>query len=286
MPSVRQLKRRIKSVQNTSKITKAMSMIAASKMRRAQEAAINSRPYAVHMKDILMDVSAQIDSNEFTHPLLAKRQPNTHCLILITPDRGLTGGLNSNINRRAGQFILDHQQKVGIINVGKKGRDFMARSGQDIKAVFTDIGDKPTFEDIGPIANIIIDEYTQGRFDQVFLCYTSFVTTTLQEPGVKPLLPIELPESNLTTNSDYIYEPSASQVLTDMLPRFVAIQIYHAILESIASEQSARMVAMRNATDNANQMVDDLTLLMNKVRQESITKELLDIIGGVAAVEN
>ena len=284
MASVRQLRRRIRSVENTAKITKAMSMIAASKMRRVQEAALVGRPYADRLRDLLADLAAQPHDEEEILPLLQGREIKNTEIIHITPDRGLTGGLNSNLNRAAAQFILERTGDVNVVPVGKKGRDFMVRYGRDVRAVFTDLGDRPVITDITPIARLVIDDYSQQRADAVYLVYARFVSTTVQRPVVEQLLPVVPAELRSQDAVGYIYEPSSLEVLSSLLPRFVETQIYHAVLEGIASEQSARMVAMRNATDNANSMVEDLTLAMNKVRQESITTELLDIIGGAAAV--
>ena len=285
MPSVRQIKRRIRSVQNTAKITKAMSMIAASKMRRAQEMALRGRPYADRMQALLANLAAQPHEEEYLHPLLRRREVQTIGLVHITPDRGLTGGLNSNINRRGAQFILEQSAHVVVVAVGKKGRDFMVRHGQDVKAVFIDLGDRPSLTDVTPIARMVMDDYAEERIDAVYLVHAQFFTTTAQRPVIVPLLPVVPAELRPQEAVGYIYEPHSILVLAALLPRFVEMQLYHAVLEGIASEQSARMVAMRNATDNANEMVEDLTLVMNKARQESITRELLDIVGGAVAVE-
>ena len=285
MPSVRQIRRRIRSVQNTAKITKAMSMIAASKMRRAQEMARRGRPYADRMRDLLADLAAQPHDEESVHPLLRRREVERLGIVHITPDRGLTGGLNSNINRAGAQFIVAQRAQASMVAVGKKGRDFMVRGGQDVRAVFTDLGDRPSLTDTTPIARIVVDDYTDGRVDAAYLVYAQFISTTVQRPVVSPLLPVVPAELRTEDAVGYIYEPTSEQVLSALLPRYVEMQIYHAVLESVASEQSARMVAMQNATDNANEMIDDLTLAMNKARQESITTELLDIVGGAVAVE-
>jgi F-type H+-transporting ATPase subunit gamma len=182
-------------------------------------------------------------------------------------------------------FILEQQVPVNVVVVGRKGRDFLTRSGQDIRAEFTRLGDRPSIVDIQPIARIVIDDYTDGLIDEVYLSYTQFVTTMNQRPVLRRLLPIEPAAIEPGQNVEYIYEPSPGEVLEQLLPRFVEMGFYHVILESIASEQSARMVAMRNATDNANEMIEDLTLSYNKARQDMITKELLDITGGAAALE-
>ncbi len=285
MPSVRQIRRRIRSVENTAKITNAMSMIAASKMRRAQEAAITGRPYAELMASLLSHLAAQPYDEEEIHPLLRRRDLSRIGMVVITSDRGLTGGLNSNVNRAAAQFLLDHGGEASVIAVGRKGRDFMVRYQGDVRAVFTDLGDRPSLTDVSPIAHLVVDDYGEERVDAVYVAYAQFVTTTLQRAVVEPLLPVVPAELRAQEAVGYIYEPESLTVLSGLLPRFVEMQLYHQVLEAAASEQSARMVAMRNATDNANEMAEDLTLVMNKVRQAAITTELLDIVGGAAAVQ-
>lgn len=285
MPSAQQLKRRIRSVENTAKITKAMSMIAASKMRRTQEMALRGRPYNDHINALLADLAAQPHDEDNLHPLLRRREVQNLTIVHMTPDRGLTGGLNTAINREGAQFILGQSAQAGVVAVGKKGRDFMVRGGQDVKAVFTDLGDRPGLIDVAPIARLVIDDYTAESVDAVYVVYASFVSTTVQQPVAVQLLPVVPADLEPREAVGYIYEPDSMTVLSALLPRFVEMQIYHSVLESIASEQSARMVAMRNATDNANEMVEDLTLVRNKARQESITMELLDIVGGAVAVE-
>ena len=205
-------------------------------------------------------------------------------MVHITPDRGLCGGLNANLNRRLAGFILEQKSPVTVISVGRKGRDFTARYGCDVRAEFIQLGDQPGFLDTLAISHVVIDEYSTGAIDMVYMCYAQFISTMVQRPVVQPILPVEPAAIPGEQNVDYIYEPGPDAVLEGLLPRFVEMQIYHAILEAIASEQSARMVAMRNATENAGELVDDLTLMYNKARQESITKELLDITGGAAAL--
>ncbi len=260
-------------------------MIAASKMRRTQETALRGRPYSDHMMDLLADLAAQRHDEEDLHPLLRRRPVRNLAIVHVTPDRGLTGGLNTNINRAGAQFILGQSGHANVVAVGRKGRDFMVRGGQDVTAVFTDLGDRPSLVDVTPVARLVIDDYVGERIDAVHLVYAQFVSTTVQRPATIPLLPVVPAQLMPQEAVGYIYEPDIMPVLSALLPRFVEMQVYHAVLESIASEQSARMVAMRNATDNANDMTVDLTLAMNKARQESITKELLDIVGGAVAVE-
>ena len=283
MANIRTIRRRTRSITNIAKITKAMEMIAASKMKRAQERGLEGRPYSEKIQQVIADLAALPEMR--VHPLLYSREVNKIAIVHITPDRGLCGGLNTSINRRAANFVLEQGLPVTLITVGRKGRDFMARYGRDIRAEFTQIGDQPSLLDTLPISHIVIDDYTTGGIDMVYLSYARFVSTAVQRPVLQQLLPVQPAVIPAVQNVEYIYEPGPSAVLDELLPRFIEMQVYHAILEAIASEQSARMVAMRNATDSANELVGDLTLLYNKARQESITTELLDIAGGAAALE-
>ena len=281
MADIRKVRRRIRGVTNIAKITKAMEMIAASKMRQAQLRVLAARPYSEKMREVLGNLAAQPRTDDDSHPLLQHREIKRITVIHITADRGLCGGLNANMNRRTASFILEQSVPVNLITVGRKGRDFMSRYDRDIRAEFTQLGDKPSLVDTTPISRVVIDDYTNKLTDEIYLAYTEFITTVLQRPVLWKLLPIEPTKFERAQNIEYIYEPSASIVLNELLPRYLEMQVYHAILESIASEQSIRMVAMRNATDNANEMIEDLTLIYNKARQELITEELLDIAGGI-----
>lgn len=285
MANIRIIKKRIKSVQNTAKITKAMEMVAASKMRKAQERALQSRPYAAKMLEVLGDLAAQPKSDVTNHPLLVKRPVKRIAVIHMTSDRGLCGGLNANVNKLTAAFILKQDVPVTLIAVGKKGLEFMSRAGRDIRAEFTSISDRPYLDEALPIARIVIDDYSQGLVDQVYIAYPNFRSTAVQVPVMESLLPIEPAEIPAGKNVEYIYEPNPAAVLNELLPAYIEMRIYHALLERIASEQSARMVAMRNATDAAKEMIQTLTLLYNKARQEQITTELLDITAGAAAVK-
>ncbi len=284
MPSTREIRRRIRSVKSTAKITKAMEMVAGSKMRRAQQRVIAARPYAEKMREVLSDLAAQPLSAEALHPLLQQRTVQRVAVIHITADRGLCGGLNANMNRRTGAFVLDQKLPTSLITVGRRGRDFMLRYGRDVRADFSQLGDYPDLVDILPIARVVIDDYQAGAIDQVYLAYTQFINTAVQRPLIRLLLPIEPARFEGRRPSEYIYEPSPAAVLAKLLPRFVEMQVYHAVLESVASEFSARMVAMRNATEAAKDMIESLTLTYNKVRQETITKELSEISAGAAAL--
>ena len=286
MPNLRQLRRRIRSIENTAKVTHAMEMIAASKMRRAQNAVLAGRPYAQKIQEVIANLEAQPRELDEGHPFLNRRPVNRIGLLYLTPDRGLSGGLHGSLNRTLAQFIIEKRPTpVRIVVVGRKGRDFVVRTGQDVQAVFVNLGDRPPMSEILPICQIIFNNYSEGEVDEVYLVYPQFVTLTSQRPMVTRLLPIESADLAVESRVGYIYEPNPGAVLDLLLPRFVEMQVYHALLELSASEQSARMVAMRNATDNAKEMVGDLTLELNKVRQDSITAELLDIVGGAVALE-
>jgi len=286
VPSVRDLKRRIRSVGNTSKVTNAMSLIAASKMRRAQTAVTQGRPFADKIQEVIAHLAAQPgEESTAAHPLLQVRTVQRVGILVISPDRGLCGGMHGNLNRRVAQFILDQSSPARVIVVGRKGRDFMVRYGQDVQAVFTDLGERPVLADTTAISHLLIDAYSEGEVDEVYLGYTKYASIMSQQPVVERLLPVTPAELTAVERVGYIYEPDNLMVLGSLLPRFVEMEVYHALLESIASEQSARMVAMRSATDNANELMDDLTLVMNKLRQDSITNELLDLVGGQIALE-
>ena len=286
MISVRLVRRRIRSVQNTQKVTNAMQMISASKMRRGQARVLATRPYAEKMREVLADLASVPRAESDIHPLLEEREARRIGIVLVTSDRGFCGGFNGNMNRRAASFILEQTVPTSIIAVGRKGREFMARYRRDLLADFTALGDQPAFLDTLPISRIVIDEYTAGNLDRVYLAYTRFQSMAVQRPVIEQLLPIQPPAGFETRKRylDYIYEPNPETVLAALLPRYVEMQVYHALLESVASEHSARMVAMRNATDAAEDMVQELTLIMNKARQEQITKELLELAGGAAAL--
>ncbi len=289
MATIREIRRRIRSVTNTAKITRAMEMVAASKMRRAQLSALATRPYAEKMRQILSDLQESIQSQrqEAPHPLLESRPAERVAIVLISTDRGLCGGLNANLNRFTAAFALDHQNlEVKTVAVGRKARDFLARTGLPAIAEFTNLSDYPSVDDARPLARVVMDEYISGAVDHVYLVFPLFINTMVQRPEMRQLLPIQIPPREATMSIQYIYEPSPQDVFDDLLPRYVQRQVYEAILEKSASEQSARMIAMRSATDAANEMVDDLTLTYNKARQETITKELLDLVGGAEALRS
>jgi F-type H+-transporting ATPase subunit gamma len=284
LANTRAIRRRIRGVQNTAKITRAMEMIASAKMRKAQERGLAGRPYSDKIKQVIADLAALHQSEGESHPLLTTRPVKKIAVVHITPDRGLSGGLDSNLNRKTSAFILQQNMPVSLVLVGRRGIEYMRRYGREIRAEFSRLGDKPGLLDTLPVARIIIDDYTSGLVDMVYLNYARFINTMRQTPVIEQILPVVPLESNNKHSKDYIFEPDAPAVLAKLLPRFVESEIYHAILESIASEQSARMVAMRNATDSANEIMESLTLAYYKARQEAITSELLDIVAGASAI--
>jgi len=284
MASTQILRRRIRSVQGTQKICKAMEMIATAKMRRAQNQAVAGRPYSEKISRVVADLAIRPQLGGEVPPLLQKREVKKIAIVHITTDRGLCGGLNANLNRLVANFILEKALPVALITVGRKGRAFMLRNRQDIHAEFSGISDRPTMMETLPISRLVIDAYSNGEVDLVYLAYPRFVTTMLQQPVVEVLLPVEPAEVPPAQRVEYIFEPNPTAVLNQLLPRFVEMRVYHAVLELVASEQSARMVAMRNASDNAREVIEDLTLTLNKARQEIITKEICDISGGAEAL--
>lgn len=284
MPSTRDIRRRIKSVKNTAQITKAMQMVASSKMRKAQLAALAGRPYATLMNDVLAAVSD--GAGDFTHPLLEKREGKKRAVILVSTDKGLCGALNSNLLREATKF--DKETTVYIC-AGKKGAQFVSRTKRSLAAEFT-YKDSPQFAEARAISKFAQDMFLKGEVDQVDVLYTNFINTLTQKPEVRQLLPIgkiqafevgvegqgggtELKKGE----REYLFEPNANEVLGNLLPHYVSFQVFQFLLEAKASEHSSRMVAMKNATDNAKQLIKDLTLEYNKLRQANITKELLEI---------
>ena len=287
MATLRAIRRRIKSIKSISQVTRAMEMVAASKMRRAQLATIASRPYADKARQILAYVAAQPGRSKTLHPLLEERKEVKNIqLILLTSDRGLCGAFNVNIIRKANDFMKEQKKPFKLITIGKRGREFATRYGKELTAEFSGLSDKPRIGQVGPITTIAIQEFTAGHVDEVYIAYTDFENVLRQHPTVRRLLPIQAPsEEHTGAGAVYLYEPNPEALLSSILPRFTELQIYQALLESVASEHSARMVAMRNATDNAHELIDGLTLVMNKARQSSITKEMLDIAGGAEALK-
>ncbi|GCE22636.1 ATP synthase F1 subunit gamma [Dictyobacter kobayashii] len=298
MSSVRELRRRIKSIKNIAKMTKAMQMVASSKMRRAQERVQQSQPYAEQLRQLVARLAQTSEDEKITElELLQQRPMRVICMIVITPDRNLCGALPSNINRKAMAETRSAQTShmrsgarpdSSFIAVGKRGRDFIVRTEQPLLAEFTNYGDWPALSDATAIARIAVDAFLKQEVDLVLLTYSHYVSTLSQQPETIQLLPIQAPtvdKSESRQADDYLYEPDQQRIFAALLPRYIDIQIYQALLETAASQQSAQMVAMKNATDNANELVQDLTLVMNKARQEIITMQLLEIVAGAESFD-
>ncbi len=281
MATAREIRRRIRSVRNIAKITKAMQLVAASHVRRAQQRVTEARPYADALADILAGLATQ--TGRARNPLLIKRPPDRVLIVEITPDRGLCGSLVSNLHRKVARELADRQGSKSMVAVGRKARDFARRTNTKLLAEFTGIPDRPNLSDISAVARLVVDAYSDQQIDLVLLGYTKFINTLNQQPMLEQLLPVVPPPESPTTSS-FLYEPDEEAVLADLLPRYIETRLYQALLESKASEWSARMVAMRNATDNANEMAQDFTLALNKARQAGITSEIAEIAAGAAAL--
>jgi F-type H+-transporting ATPase subunit gamma len=269
-----------------------MELVAASRMKRAQEAILAGRPYSDELRDALGRVAAAV--TEEVHPLLARRPVRRIGLIVVTTDRGLAGSINSNAIRATLRYLSQRSRsddaasvEIEAITVGRKGRDALRRVGVRIAAHFSQLGDRPAFGDVTPLARLVVDDFIAGTYDEIAIEYSSFISTLTQRPVIKTILPVEQPEmeaDRATTNDEYLFEPSPEAVIRRLLPHYVAIDIYRAVLENNASEQSARMIAMHNSTDNANELIDDLTLVYNKTRQANITREMSEIASGAEAL--
>jgi F-type H+-transporting ATPase subunit gamma len=283
MASQRDIRRRIGAVKNIKQITRAMQFVAASKLKRAQDSTLAARPYSEKLDEVLADLAAVLSAED--HPLLAEREEGgKRLIVLITTDRGLAGPLNTNTIRFASREILDHPGDLSVVTVGRKGRDAMRRAGVPLEAHFAGFGDRPTFAEVIPLARLISDDFLAGTHAKVDIIYSRFVTTLTQKPESFQLLPIPPTEdSEGIPGNQFIFEPSAAAVLEQLLPRFVATRLFQAVLEAKASEESSRMVAMKNATENAEELIEDLTLSYNKVRQSNITREMIEIASGAQA---
>jgi len=288
MAAGKEIRGKIKSVENTKKITKAMEMVAASKMRKAQERMRSARPYAEKVRQIAGNLSRA--NPEYTHPFMQTNDAKTAGFVVVTTDKGLCGGLNTNVLRAVTNELKVLQAKgqgAEVVAIGNKGLGFMNRVGAKVVSSVTGLGDTPHLEKlIGPV-KVLLDAYTEGRINAVYVCYTKFINTMKQESVIEQLLPLNagtLQDNAGGRDWDYIYEPDAATVIDELLLRYVEAQVYQAVAENMASEQSARMVAMKAATDNAGSVIGELKLVYNKTRQAAITKELSEIVAGAAAV--
>ena len=295
MPSLKDIRGRIGSVRNIAQITRAMEMVAASRMKRAQDSILAARPYADELEGALGRVVGALGLDEQVDPLLARRPIRRAAIIVITTDRGLAGSLNANATRAVLRWVAARASgsdgaapvEIEAITVGRKGRDAMRRAGVPIAAHFAQLGDRPSFADVTPIARLVTEDFLEEKYDEIDIAYSTFVSTLSQKPEIDTILPVvrpEMGEDTERTNDEYLFEPSPEAVLRRLLPHYVAIGIYRAVLENNASEQSARMIAMRNSTDNANELIDDLTLVYNKTRQATITREMIEIASGAEAL--
>jgi len=282
MASIRDLRRRIRDVGRIKQITRAMQFVAASKLKRAQDATLQARPYSEKIDEVMADLAAVLGHDE--HPLLARREGGKRIIVLVTSDRGLAGPLNTNTIRFVARAITEHQGDMALVTVGRKGRDAMRRARVPMEAHFAGFGDRPTFADVLPLARLITDGYVNGEFSRVDIGYPKFVSTLVQRPTVEALLPVTpTQDTQGIPGNQFIFEPSAAAVLEQLLPRYVATRLFQAVLEAKASEESSRMVAMKNATENADELIGDYTLAYNKVRQANITREMIEIATGANA---
>ena len=286
MASGKEIKGKIGSIKNTQKITSAMEMVAASKMKKAQDRMSSGRPYAQNMLKVIGHIAN--GSLEYRHPYLEEREIKNVGFIVISTDRGLCGGLNTNEFKLVAEKIKHYQDKdigVNFAALGSKAVAFFGRFGGNVMASKSGVGDKPAVSDVVGIVKVMLDAYDSGELDRVFLVYNNFVNTMTQEPVLNQLLPLPKSEDEtLKSRWDYIYEPDPKAILEQLMVRYIESQVYQGVVENVASEQAARMVAMKAATDNAGNLIDDLQLVYNKARQAAITQEISEIVGGAAAV--
>jgi F-type H+-transporting ATPase subunit gamma len=293
MANAREVRLRIRSVKNIAQVTRALQAVSASNVRKAMAAMLRTRPYATKAWQVLTHIASQPGRSNL-HPLLTPRhEDQNELVVLVTGDRGLAGAYTSNIVRFALKNFNSRPIPVSYISVGRKGRDLLVRRRKNVIAEFSHLPAAPTFYDVSAIGRLAVDEFLSGRADRVYLVYTDFINMVKQAPAIKQLLPLEIGagegrveafEQEKKASAAYIYEPNEEEILDEIVPRFTALQVYQSILESLASEHAARMVAMKNATDSASELASALQLELNKARQQGITSEILDIVGGVEAL--
>ena len=281
MPNLRELRSRIKSIESTSRVTKALQMIAAAKMKKAQDKVLDGRSYSEKLNAIIGNV---YQSNPEIFSLNSEDGSNKNLVLLVTPDRGLCGALVSNVLKETSKFIDSIDADYEIRVIGKKGTSFISKIVDKYESF--KVSDMPTFEEVSPITSSISNDINIDGFTKVFIIYTEFISTAVQKPKVKQLLPVEIDfNNNEKVNNEFLYEPDIDKVSQALIPRYIETSIFNSILDSVASEHSARLVAMQNATENANELKQDLTLDLNKARQQQVTSEILDIVGGALALE-
>jgi len=282
MASQRDIRRRIGAVRNIKQITRAMQFVAASKLKRAQDSTLAARPYSEKIDEVLADLATVLGEED--HPLFAAREGGKRLIVLITTDRGLAGPLNTNTIRFASRIITEHTGDLSVVTVGRKGRDAMRRARVPLEAHFAGFGDRPSFADVLPLGRLVTEDFITGTYGRVDVVYAKFLSTLAQRPQLDQLLPIRPAEDTAgIPGNQFIFEPGPAAVLEQLLPRYVATRLYQAVLEAKASEESSRMVAMKNATENAEDLIEDLTLAYNKVRQTNITREMIEIATGAQA---
>lgn len=299
MATERELNKRIRSVRNISQVTSALAAVSAAKASKAQKQVQASRDYAGKAYEILINLASQSAAGEVSHPMLTPREEiKKAAVIVMTGDRGLAGAYNANIVGYTERFMKALPHPTQVVSVGRKGHDLLLRRGYNVVALFDDLPDEPSLYDISPIADVVVDDYLSGKVDEVFIAYTNFVNLVTRVPSVRQLLPLKPLDHEGMAVSEYVdhidtagaaarvynYEPDPATLLNTVVPRFAELQVYQAVLEAKASEHSARMVAMNNATDNAGELIDYLILERNKARQTNITNEILDIVGGAEAL--
>ena len=287
MPAFRDIVRRIDSIRNTQKITKAMQVVAATRLKRAQAAVQATRPYSEKMLEVLQTAAER--ATEYKHPFLVRREGKRAVMILVTTDKGLCGAINVNNIRAATRYMNEHHTDgQRYVTIGRKGRDFLLRYRREVIAEVSGVSDRPTVAEVLPAITVALEEYAKGNTDAVILCYSKWISTMKQEPEIRVLIPAEIPAREAGKGdgprADYIYEPDPESVLDGLLPRYVETQVFQAVLENKASEYSAKMIAMQNATEAAGDLIDALTLYANKVRQAGITTELMEIVTGAEAM--
>ena len=286
MASLRDIRKRIASVKNTQKITNAMKMVAAAKLRRAEEAITAARPYSEKMRDVLMSLASR--TNPGSHELMEIGDVTNVLLVQVTADRGLCGGFNANLNRRAEAFFREMKGKgveVGLISVGRKGHDYFRRRQVTIAGRFINVMNDVSMELAGEIVREATEKFVSREYQEVYLLYNRFRTAATQILTLRKLLPVSPEEDDAAKRREYLYEPSEEELLSEILPKYIQVQVYAGLLDSVASEHGARMTAMEAATSNAEEMINKLTLKLNRLRQESITTELMEIVGGAEALK-
>ncbi|MCK5212859.1 MAG: ATP synthase F1 subunit gamma [Dehalococcoidia bacterium] len=277
------LRRRIRGARETAKVTRAMEMIASARMRRTEQRALDARPYATHLSELMRSVASDARVRG-EHPWLHSSEARRVLVLHMTSDKGLCGGLNSKLNALLGQFIIEQGVPVDVVTIGSKGRDFAVRTRLNLVAEFSGIGDSPRIAELRPLCRLVADMFSRGEIDSVYICYSRFLSVMVQRPQIEKLLPLNETAAAPVEAREFLYEPDVDRVIDELFMRYVEASIYHAYLELVASEYSARMVAMHSATDSARELAEDMTIEMNKARQAAVTEEICDVSAGTEAM--